>query len=99
MLFDVSPVAVAGQAATELAGAAESGGLLAGTAPALAVSAPMGIEEVSAAIDAAIIAHAAQFAAQVGAGIAQRGLYAAQLAVSGGAYGASDVLSAATLAL
>jgi len=97
-MLDVSPVLVAGQAATELVGTVESGSVLAGAAPALSVSAPMGLEEVSAAINSAIMAHAAQFTAQTGIGIAQRGLYAAQVGVSGLTYTASDALSAATLA-
>jgi hypothetical protein len=97
-MLGVEPLAVAGQAATELVGTVESGSVLAGATPALSVSAPMGIEEVSAAINAAIMAHAAQFTAQTGIGIAQRGLYAAQVGVSGVTYAVSNALSAATLA-
>jgi hypothetical protein len=98
-MLDVSPVAVAVQAASEAAGTLESGAVLAGATPAMSVSPPMGIEEVSVAIHAAIMAHAAQFTAQTGIGIAQRALYAAQVGVSGATYAASNAVSAAALTL
>lgn len=99
MILDVEPVAVAVQSATEAAGTASSAGVLAGATPGLVVPTTMGGEEVSMAITAAIMAHAAQFTAQTGLGIGQRGLYAAQLGVSGATYAASNALSTAALAL
>ncbi|ORW17175.1 hypothetical protein AWC17_13325 [Mycobacterium nebraskense] len=99
MILDVEPEAVAVQSATEAAGTAESAGVLTGATPALVVAPPMGGEEVSMAISAAIMAHAAQFTAQTGLGVGQRGLYAAQLGVSSATYAAANALSAAALAL
>lgn len=98
-LLDVSPIAVAGQAAAEGVGTAVTGGMLAGAVPAMSAGAPMGIEEVSAMIFAAIEAHAAHYGVQTALGVAQRGMFASQVGVSGVSYVASNALSAVSLAL
>jgi hypothetical protein len=91
--------AVAAQGASEAAGAAVTGAMLAGSAPAMGAVVPMGGEEVSVMFAAAITAHAAQYLAATGLGVAQRGLFAAQVGTSAGVYAASDALSQAALAL
>lgn len=95
----VDELVVAAQAAAEAAGTATTGGVLAGTAPAMAIAPPMGSDPVSIAIAAAIGAHAAQFTAQTGIGIAERARWAAQIGVSGVVYGASNALTQVSLAL
>lgn len=97
-MFIETPV-VAGQWASEAAGTAATGAVLAGSAPALGSVMPMGGEEVSTAFAQAIAAHAAQYLAATGLGVAQRGLFAAQVATSAGVYAATDALSQAALAL
>lgn len=97
-MFIETPV-VAAQGASEAVGAAATGAVLAGSAPGLGAVVPMGGEEVSAMFAQAIVAHAAQYLAATGLGVAQRGLFAAQVATSAGVYAASDVLSQAALTL
>lgn len=98
-LLDVNPIAVAGQAAAEGVGTAVTGGMLAGAVPAMAAGGPMGIDEASMMLFAAIEEHAAHFGIQTGLGVAQRGMFAAQVGVSGASYVASNGLSAVSLAL
>ncbi len=98
-LLDVSSVAVAAQAAAEAAGTATTGGMLAGALPAVVAGAPMGIDEVSMMLFAAAEAHAAHFGVETGLGVAQRGMFGAQVGVSGASYVASTALSAISLAL
>lgn len=88
---------VAAQGASEAVGTAATGAMLAGSAPALGAVMPMGGEEVSATFAQAIAAHAAQYLAATGLGVAQRELFAAQVANSAGVYAASDALSQAAL--
>ena len=57
MTMFVEPVALAAQSAAEATGAATTAGVLAGSAPAMTAVVPMGAEEVSAALSAAIQAH------------------------------------------
>jgi hypothetical protein len=98
MLFVDTPL-VAAQGATEAAGAAITGATLAGSAPALTAAVPMGGEEVSAMLAQAITAHAAQYLAATGIGVAQRALFAATSGASSVAYAATDAAAAAQLAL
>ena len=98
MLFVETPV-VATQSAMETAGTAATGGALAAGGPVLAAVVPMGTEETSAMIAAAIAAHAADFTAMTGVGVVQRGLFAAQVGSSAALYAASNALNAASLAL
>ncbi|WP_454561758.1 PE domain-containing protein [Mycobacterium haemophilum] len=97
-MFIETPV-VAAQGASEAIGTATTGAVLAGSAPALGAVVSMGGEEVSAMFAAAIVAHAAQYLAATGLGVAQRGLFAAQVATSAGIYAASDALSQTALML
>jgi len=97
-MFIEIPV-VAAQGASEAAGAAATGAVLGGSAPALGAVVPMGGEEVSAMFALAIAAHAAQYLTATGIGVAQRGQFAAQIATSAGVYAASDALSQAALTL
>ncbi|MGV7254558.1 PE family protein [Mycobacterium kansasii] len=98
MLFITVPV-VAAQSATEAAGAAVTGSMLAGAAPAMGAVVPMGGEEVSAMFAQAIATHAAEFLAATGWGVAQRGLFAGQVGTSAGVYTASNALNASSLTL
>lgn len=98
MLFVEAPL-VAAQGASEAAGAAATGSMLAGTAPVMAVAPPMGGEEVSALFTSAIAAHAAQYLAATGVGVAQRGMLAGSSATSAAMYAATDAAAAAQLAL
>jgi PE family len=98
MLY-VEPVGVATQAVAEAAGAAATGGVLSAAGAAMASVVPMGAEEVSAELASAIAAHSAQFLAATGLGVADRGLFAAQVGTSGAVYVASNALSAASLTL
>lgn len=98
MMFIVTPMLL-GQAASEGAGAAETGGILAGAAGPMATILPQGGEEVSAMFAAAIAAHAAQFLPVAALGAAQREMFAATVGASAGAYGAMDAIGSTLLAL
>ena len=97
-MFIETPV-VAAQGASEAVGATATGAVLGGSAPAMGAVVPMGGEEVSVIFAQAIAAHAAQYLTATGLGVAQRGLFAAQVATSAGVYAASDALSQAALTL
>jgi hypothetical protein len=98
MLFVDTPL-VAAQGATEAAGAAATGGMLAGAAPAMIVPVPMGGEEVSMLFAQAIAAHSAAYLAATGTGVAQRALFAASAGTSAAAYEVTDLTAAAQLAI
>ena len=98
MLFVDTPL-VAAQGATEAAGAAATGGMIAGAAPAMVVPIPMGGEEVSMLFAQAIAAHSAEYLAATGVGVTQRELFAASAGTSAAAYEVTDLTAAAQLAL
>jgi hypothetical protein len=98
-MLNVEAPVVAGQSAMEAAGAATTGAMLAGTSPAMVGVMPMGGEEVSAMLAAAIESHSAQFLAVTGVAVAQRAMLAAQIGTSAAVYTTSNALSAASLAL
>ena len=95
----VEPVGVAAQSVAEATGTATTAGVLAGSAPAMTAVVPMGSEEVSAALSAAIQAHNAQFLAMTGVNVADRAMFAANVGVSGVMYTATDAANAASLML
>lgn len=98
MLFVEAPV-VAAQGACEALGASVTGATLAGMSPAMLAPVPMGSEEVSMMLAQAAAAHAAQFLAVTGAGVAERELLATTITTASVAYTAMDALNEATLAL
>lgn len=93
----VDPAGVAAQAVAEATGSATTAGVLSGSAPAMAAVAPMGAEEVSAVLAAAIQAHSAQFLAMTGESVADRALFASGIAASGVAYTGTEVANTAAL--
>lgn len=95
----VDTAVVAAQGAGEAAGAAVTAATLAGVTPALATPLPMGGEEVSFMLAQAAAAHAAQFLAATGVGVAQRELFAATAATSAAGYIAMNAFSQASLTL
>lgn len=99
MSMFVEPVAVAAQSVGEATGAAVTAGVLAGSAPAMSAAVPMGAEEVSAALAAAIQAHNAQFLAMTGVNVADRAMFATNVGVSGVAYAATDAANSTSLML
>ncbi|WP_041783821.1 PE domain-containing protein [Mycolicibacterium chubuense] len=99
MTFFVDPVAVAGQAVAEATGTATTAGVLAGSAPAMTAVVPMGAEEVSAALATAIQAHNAQFLAETAANVADRGMFASNVGVSGVMSVATEAVNEASLLL
>lgn len=98
MLFVDGPV-VAAQGAAEAMGGAVTAATIAGVSPAITTPVPMGGEEVSLMLAQAATAHAAQFLAATGAGVAQRELFAATVTTSAAAYTAMNALSQASLAM
>lgn len=99
MTFFVDPVGVAAQSVAEATGTATTAGVLAGSAPAMTAVVPMGSEEVSALLATAIQAHNAQFLAQTGINVADRGMFAGDVAVSGVMYTATEAVNQASLLL
>jgi len=95
----VDTVGVAAQSVAETVGTATTAGVLAGSTPAMTAVVPMGSEEVSAMLCAAIQEHNAQFLALTGANVADRAVFAADIAVSGVSYAATEVANAASLML
>lgn len=99
MVFFVDPVTVAGQAVAEATGTATTAGVLAGSAPAMTAVVPMGSEEVSVGLAAAIQAHNAQFLAETAANVADRGMFAGNVGVSGVMSVATEAVNQASLLL
>lgn len=99
MTFFVDPVGVAAQSVAEATGTATTAGVLAGSAPAMAAVVPMGSEEVSAVLATAIQAHNAQFLAETGANVADRGMFAANVGLSGVMSVATEAVNEASLLL
>lgn len=95
----VEPVGVAAQSVAEATGAGTTAGVLTGSAPAMTAVVPMGMEEVSALLTAAIQAHNAQFLAQTGVNVADRTMFASDVAVSGVMYTATEAVNQASLLL
>lgn len=60
---------------------------------------PMGSEEVSVLLATAIQAHNAQFLAQTGINVADRGMFAGDVGVSGVMYTATEAVNQASLLL
>ncbi|MDO3240967.1 PE domain-containing protein [Mycobacteroides abscessus subsp. abscessus] len=98
-MFLVDAPMLAAQGATEAVGAATTGAVVTGAAPAMLVPIPMGGEEVSLLFAQAIAAHAAQFDAAAGVGVMQRAMFAASSTAASVAHVATDVTAAAQLAL
>lgn len=99
MTFFVEPVGVAAQSVAEATGAATTAGVISGSAPAMTAVVPMGMEEVSALLMGAIQAHNAQFLAETGVSIADRGMFAGNVGVSGVTYTATEAVNQASLLL
>lgn len=99
MTFFVEPVEVAAQSVAEATGAATTAGVLAGSTPAMTAVVPMGSEEVSVALASAIQAHNAQFLAETAAGVADRGMFASNVGVSGVMSVATEAVNQASLLL
>ncbi len=99
MTMFVEPVALAAQSAAEATGAATTAGVLAGSAPAMTAVVPMGAEEVSVALTAAIQAHNAQFLSMTGVNVADRAMFAGNVGVSGASYAATEVANVTSLML
>lgn len=99
MTFFVDPVGVAAQSVAEATGTATTAGVLAGSAPAMTTVVPMGSEEVSALLATTIQAHNAQFLAQTGVNVADRGMFAADVAISGVTSVATEAVNQASLLL
>jgi PE family len=95
----VEPVGVAGQAVAEATGAATTAGVLSGSAPAMTAVVPMGMEEVSVLLSAAIQAHNAQFLAETGVNVADRAMFAGDVGISGVMYTATEAVNQASLLL
>ena len=99
MAMFVDTVGVAAQSVAEATGTATTAGVLTGSAPAMTAVVPMGSEEVSAALCAAIQAHNAEFLALTGVNVADRGMFAGDVGVSGVQYAATEVANVASLML
>ncbi len=99
MTMFVQSVGVAAQSVAEATGAATTAGVLSGAAPAMVAVVPMGTEEVSVLLAAAIQGHNAQFLAQTGANVADRAAFASDIAVSGAVYTATEAVNEASLLL
>lgn len=99
MTFFVDPVGVAAQSVAEATGAATTAGVLAGSAPAMTAVVPMGMEEVSALLTTVIQAHNAQFLAETGVSVADRGMFAGDVGISGVASVATEAVNQASLLL
>ena len=98
MMFIESPL-LAAQAAAEGTGGATTGAALGGASPELLSPLPMGGEEVSAMLVAAMEAHAMQFLPVGVAGVAQREAFAATVGASGAAFTAMNAAGTALLGL
>ena len=99
MTFFVDPVGVAAQSVAEATGTATTAGVLAGSTPAMTAVVPMGSEEVSALLATAIQTHNAQFLAQTGVSVADRGMFAGDVGVSGVMSVATEAVNQASLLL
>lgn len=97
--FFVDPVGVAAQSVAEATGTATTAGVISGSAPAMTAVVPMGMEEVSALLMSSIQAHNAQFLAETGVSIADRGMFAGNVGVSGVTYTATEAFNQASLLL
>lgn len=93
----VDPIGVAAQGVAEATGTATTAGVLAGAAPAMATVMPMGSEEVSAALAAAIQAHTAQFLVATGMNVADRSMFAGDIATSVAMDTATEIANTASL--
>lgn len=99
MTFFMEPVGVAAQSVAEATGTATTAGVLSGSAPAMTAVVPMGAEEVSVALATAIQAHNAQFLAQTGVNVADRGMFASDVGLSGVMAVATEAVNEASLLL
>lgn len=97
-MFIETPL-LAAQGAAEAIGAATTGGVLMGAAPEMVAVPPMGGEEVSVMLAAAIAAHNAQFLAATGVGVVQRALFAGTVTTTGTAMTVMDGVGKAMLTL
>ncbi|MBU8841285.1 PE domain-containing protein [Mycolicibacterium goodii] len=95
----MEPVGVAAQSVAEATGTATTAGVLSGSAPAMTAVVPMGAEEVSVALATAIQAHNAQFLAQTGVNVADRGMFASDVGLSGVMAVATEAVNEASLLL
>lgn len=99
MTMFVDPIGVAAQSVAEATGTATTAAVLTGSAPAMTAVVPMGAEEVSAALAAAIQAHNAQFLTATGINVVDRAMFAGDVGVSGVMYTATEVVNATSLLL
>lgn len=96
-MFMVETPILAAQGASEAAGAAAVGGVLAGATGAMVVPIPMGGEEVSLLFANAIAANAAQYLAASGVGVIQREMLAASSTTAAAAHEITDATAAVQL--